>query len=249
MDSLIILLLILITSIIAIFFGNSRRTHLDSKISAYASKNDRNSAQEHGMESHTNGSQEGHRKRRMNSPSSKWNSFLNRYDVFIVESKSTGSDDTAEVIQIVAVDTAGNLRFQGFSMPQGSIPREDSKIHGLTHRLLRKAGAERWPLVQARLIPILNEAQVLIAWNAKIERRLLEQTASRHNLEFGFVGHWCDARQDYKCFRPDLKSYNLVNVMKVEGLQFNARSTDPDANCRAILSIVQSVSQRENKSG
>lgn len=185
------------------------------------------------------------RKARRISPSRNWAPLLNRKDVLIVDTETTGLHKRAEVIEVVAVDTTGKVRFNSFSMPQDPIPMAASNIHGLTRPYLKKARAEPWPHVQMRLAPILEQAQTLIAWNAPFDRRLLEQTAARHDLQFGFTPPWCDALRDYKRFCPGLNSYSLGNVMKAEGLRFNGRAHRAEADCRAVLSVMQIVARRE----
>ena len=185
------------------------------------------------------------RKARKMSPSTNWTSLMNRKDVLIVDTETTGLHKRAEVIEVVAVDTTGNVRFSSFSMPQDPIPIAASNIHGLTHPYLKKARAMPWPRVQVRLAPILEQAQILIAWNAPFDRRMLEQTAARHDLQFGFAPPWRDALRDYKRFCPGLNSYALENVMKAESLQFSGRAHRAEADCRAVLSVMQVVSRRE----
>ena len=130
-------------------------------------------------------------------------------------------------------------------MPQDPIPVAASNIHGLTRPYLKKAGAKPWPHVQIRLAPLLEQAQILIAWNASFDRRMLEQTAARHDLLFDFAPLWRDALRDYKRFRPGLNSYALGNVMKAERLRFSGRAHRAEADCRAVLSVMQLVARRE----
>ena len=185
------------------------------------------------------------KKLRRISPSRNWTSLIDRKDVLIVDTETTGLHKRAEVIEVVAVDTTGKVRFKSFSMPQDSIPRAASEIHGLTRPYLKKAGAEPWPHVQMRLAPIVEKAQILIAWNAPFDRRLLEQTAARHDLQFGFAPPWRDALRDYKRFCPGLSSYGLGNVMKAERLRFSGRAHRAEADCRAVLAVMQVVAHRE----
>ena len=185
------------------------------------------------------------RKARRISPSRNWASLMNRKDVLIVDTETTGLHKRAEVIEVVAVDTTGEVRFTSFSMPQDPIPTAASNIHGLTRPYLKKARAMPWPHVQIRLAPILEQARILIAWNAPFDRRLLEQTAARHELQFGFAPPWRDALRDYKRFCSGLNSYSLGNVMKAEGLRFSGRAHRAEADCRAVLSVMQVVASRE----
>lgn len=179
------------------------------------------------------------------SPSRKWSTLLNKSDVLIVDTETTGLSKSAEIIEIVALDTTGKVRFHALSMPQEAIPVAASNIHGLTRAQLRKLGARPWPRVHIKLAPILANAKTLIAWNASFDRRMLEQTAGRHGLHFGEVLPWQDALKDYRAFRPGLRSYSLGNVIKSERLTFNGQAHRAEADCRAVLSIMRSVVRRE----
>lgn len=178
--------------------------------------------------------------------SRKWSPLLNRRDVLIVDTETTGLSKRAEVIEIVALDTTGTVRFHALSMPQEAIPVGASNIHGLTRAHLRKLQATPWPHAHSKLAPILENANVLVAWNASFDRRLLEQTTARHGLHFGVALPWRDALKDYKAFRPGLGSYSLGNVMRSERLRFDGQAHRAEADCRAVLSIMRSVSKRES---
>ena len=186
------------------------------------------------------------RRRPAISRSRKWSPLLNRRDVIIVDTETTGLSKSAEVIEIVALDTTGKVRFHALSMPQEAIPVSASNIHGLTSAHLRKLRAKPWPDTHTKLAAILENAKVLIAWNASFDRRMLEQTAAQHGLYFGVALPWRDALKDYRAFRPGLRSYSLGNVMQSERLRYNGQSHRAEADCRAVLAIMRSVAQRES---
>ncbi len=53
-----------------------------------------------------------------------WNDLLDREDVLIVDTETTGLDAKAEVIEIAAVDTCGKIRIHALTLPAGPVPRE-----------------------------------------------------------------------------------------------------------------------------
>ena len=73
--------------------------------------------------------------------------LLNRPDVLVVDVETTGFGDRAEVLGVALVDTAGRVRLDTVSMPQGRIPADASNVHGLTRVRLRSMGARPWPEV------------------------------------------------------------------------------------------------------
>ena len=46
-----------------------------------------------------------------------WHTLLNRHDVLIVDTETTGLDERAEVIDVAVIDTTGAVRFDAVSMP------------------------------------------------------------------------------------------------------------------------------------
>ena len=54
--------------------------------------------------------------------------LLNREDVLILDTETTGLNENAEIVAIV--DTTGTTRYSAPIMPKGRIPSAD--IHGLT---------------------------------------------------------------------------------------------------------------------
>ena len=61
-----------------------------------------------------------------------WPALLDRDDVLVVDTETTGLGGTAEVVEVGVVDTTGKVRLHVLSMPQSRMPREASAIHGLT---------------------------------------------------------------------------------------------------------------------
>ena len=68
-------------------------------------------------------------------------------------------------------------------MPNDNIPAEASAVHGLTRRMLERAGAPWWPDVHGRLADVLAGASVVLIYNAEFDTRVLHQTAARHGLK------------------------------------------------------------------
>ena len=67
--------------------------------------------------------------------------LLNRQDVLILDTETTGLGKAAEVVEIAIVDTTGATRLNTVVMPVGRINSEASDIHGLTRKKLRELKA------------------------------------------------------------------------------------------------------------
>ena len=50
--------------------------------------------------------------------------LLDRKDILIIDTETTGIDARAEVVEIAAVDTTGALRFRALSIPVGPISHQ-----------------------------------------------------------------------------------------------------------------------------
>ena len=61
-----------------------------------------------------------------------WNELLNRTDVLILDTETTGLGLEAEIIEIAVIDTAGAVLVDTVSLPQDDVPKAASGIHGLT---------------------------------------------------------------------------------------------------------------------
>ena len=125
-----------------------------------------------------------------------WPALLDRDDVLVVDTETTGLGKTAEVVAVGIVDTTGKVRLHVLSMPQSRMPREASDVHGLTRAVLRKRDAQPWPEVHAAVVEVLTAADVVLAWNAPFDERLLRQTAERHGLAFPDL-QWRCVMRDY----------------------------------------------------
>ena len=125
-----------------------------------------------------------------------WPALLDRDDVLVVDVETTGLGRSAEVVEVGIVDTTGKVRLHVLSMPQSGMSREASDVHGLTRAVLRKRDAQPWPEVHAAVVEVLTSADVVLAWNAPFDERLLRQTAERHGLAFPDL-QWRCVQRDY----------------------------------------------------
>ena len=131
------------------------------------------------------------------TPSDRWSGWLDREDVFILDSETTGLGRGAEVLEVAVLDTIGAVRFEALSIPVGRISGEAAAIHGLTRKRLKAEGARPWPEVHAELVAALDGASAVLAWNAGFDRRLLAQTAEHHGLGLP-AWPWHDLLADWR---------------------------------------------------
>lgn len=111
-----------------------------------------------------------------------WASLLNRQDVLILDTETTGVSNWSEVVDIALIDTCGHAVYDRLVLPQGQIPRTASNVHGLTRKNLEEFGAKHWPDHHASFVAALQQASVLLAYNLSFDLRVIDQTAQRCNV-------------------------------------------------------------------
>lgn len=122
-----------------------------------------------------------------------------RQDVVYLDTETTGIDGRAEIVEIAVVDGAGQTLLDTLVRPDGIIPYEVIRIHGIDDRMV--AGAPRWPEVYPALLDLLRE-RVVIVYNADFDFRLVNQM----NRRCGFPllnGNWECAMKQYAGFATD----------------------------------------------
>ena len=174
---------------------------------------------------------------------SEWRVLLDRPDVLILDTETTGLGNRAEVIEVAVLDTTGAVRFEALTMPEGRIERDATAVHGLTRRALRAAGARRWPEVHNELAAVLRGAAVVLAWNADFDARLLAQTADRHGLTLPGAP-WRDLLADYRAHHgeaPTKGRHSLKRAGGREGAHVDGPAHRAAGDCRRVLAVMRAV--------
>ena len=176
----------------------------------------------------------------MNPTINDWNELLDRADVFIVDTETTGLDEEAELVQLSVLDTRGEPVGSMLFRPQASIAPAAARVHGLTAETLAgaKTFAESYPRIRARM----DAAAVLLAWNAPFDQRLFQQTCKRYGLE---VPAW-----PWRCAMSDLQAQLAVDFRP--RLEYAAQDAGWEApqnhhaltDCRMVLHVMRHYAQR-----
>ena len=186
------------------------------------------------------------RRQRARVKTADWPDLLEREDILILDTETTGLGDDAEVIDIAVINTRGEVLLNTLAMPLGAIDPDAERVHGLTKELLHKAQAPAWPQVHALLSNVLLKAKLVIVYNASFDRRLLNQSCDLHNLRIPGAS-WRCAMQDYADLlrsKGKTRGYGLEKAFQREcpgGAQQDHRAL---SDCQMVLSLMRSVAGR-----
>lgn len=176
-----------------------------------------------------------------------WRQFLDRRDVLIVDTETTGLGDRAEIVEIAVIDTTGAIQFEALTTPQGRIPKEASDVHGLTRAKLKKEGAKPWPELHAQVTGILESARVVLAYNADFDSRMLSQTAGRHGLSApSQPWPWYDLLEDYRTLRPAGR-HKLVSAIRREKVKVQGQSHRALYDCQCVLGVMRAIANLDER--
>ena len=165
--------------------------------------------------------------------------LLDRRDMLVLDTETTGVGRGAEVIEVVAIDTTGALRVSALSMPSGPVSQGSWEVHGMSEASLSAMGARPWPEVHPALVSTMRTAEYVLAWRADFDARVIEQTAALHNLALPPV-RWADVRPAYVEARPSGR-HSLADAMRREGLEWEGRQHRAEADCRTVLAVMRAI--------
>ena len=172
----------------------------------------------------------------------RWKSLLDRRDVLIVDTETTGLDGTAEIIEIAMLDTTGEPHFEALALPAGRVPAAAAAVHGLTREALEAGGARPWPAIHGAVVERLLEARYVLAWNAPFDRRMLQQTAKRHGLPPTRCT-WLDLLPDYRAMRKGRGRNRLEQAAAREEVTAGTAHRAM-GDCRTVLAVMRAVVER-----
>ena len=177
--------------------------------------------------------------------SSNWNGLLDRSDVLILDTETTGLSAQAEIIEVAVIDSTGAVLVHTVSLPQDDVPKAASDVHGLTYKRLKRLGAPPWPAIHEELLSVLKGASLVLGWNVSFDRRMLQQTANRHGLRMTKVS-WRDLLVDYRAMRPKGR-HRLGDAARRERVAGNGTAHRALTDCQTVLAVMRSVVGSQSK--
>ena len=167
--------------------------------------------------------------------------------MLILDTETTGLGRESEVIEVALINTRGEELLHRLALPLGSIPRDASRVHGLTKARLQQLGAVSWQEVHASLAPVLDEAALVLVYNAAFDRRLLQQTCARHELLLPAIA-WRCAMNDYAAWRRQrhgaTSGHGLERAFRRECRQTIDQQHRALSDCHMVLALMRAVAGR-----
>ena len=173
-----------------------------------------------------------------------WDELLERDDVLILDTETTGRGGRAEIIEIALIDTTGRELFQALCKPENPIPITAMRIHKITDRMV--ADAKTWPGIHKAVRKLFKQADCVLAWNADFDQKMLRQTAGRYGLQWKNKHMLHDLLQDYRQLRSDRLGYSLQEACGHEDVPYDkskAHRALPD--CHSVLDVMRAYVKNE----
>ncbi|MGD0003036.1 MAG: 3'-5' exonuclease [Anaerolineaceae bacterium] len=131
-----------------------------------------------------------------------------------LDTETTGLDPKDEIVEISIVDEDGSVLLEKFVRPSMPIPREATRIHGITDENVKSAMP--WPILWREVRPILA-GRLIVIYNAEFDLRMMRQSMTKYrqpwNEKFDafdlmkvyaeFRSEWDVKRQSYHYFSLD----------------------------------------------
>ena len=179
-----------------------------------------------------------------------WSALLDRADVLIVDTETTGLGPRDEVLSLAVIDTRGSERYRAAILPAARITSGAAAVHGLTRALLLAGGAEPWPAHHGGVSRLLAAADRLLAYNARFDRRLLAQTCEHHGLALPEID-WRCLMLDYARHRGEPSTrpgsahrwHRLGAAARHEGAPPRGGRHDALGDARTSLELMRAVAR------
>tara|TARA_B100001179_G_scaffold211517_1_gene178833 strand:- start:262 stop:834 length:573 start_codon:yes stop_codon:yes gene_type:complete len=142
--------------------------------------------------------------------SKEWDKLIKSENWLILDTETTGTDKTSQIIEIGIIDPYGHVLMNQRIRPIGisRMPAQAKKVHGIGIPDLKDSPYFA-DIVQEFMAIISNKT--ILCYNADFDYRLLMQTAEANDMRIGlnnfscvmkryaeYVGEWDDYRKSYK---------------------------------------------------
>jgi DNA polymerase-3 subunit epsilon len=172
-----------------------------------------------------------------------WAEWVQQHpEAVFFDTETTGLDTWAEVVDVAVVDRNGATLFETLVRPDGPIPPDATRIHGIVDGMV--SDAPRWPDVYPQLCAILDNRPVVV-YNADFDFRVVNQMNLRCNL-VPRLDRWHCAMLHYAAFTAEwnpkygnYRYWKLDAALQNFGLPAAAHRARSDADaCRRVVAAM-----------
>ena len=170
----------------------------------------------------------------------------------ILDTETTGLNNTAEIIEISLIDANGNVLLNTLVKPKRKM-RSDNKavsIHGITNEMLKNA--PKWEDIHNTFCNLISGKRVVI-YNAKYDVRLLEQTANKYGLTIPelnpecammIYGAWEGTKNVYD---SGYKWHKLEDAARKLGVNVQGKQHRALTDCLMTLGVLKKLREFQPK--
>lgn len=100
--------------------------------------------------------------------------FLSTVGAVILDTETTGLDETAQIVEIAIIDNTGHTLVNTLVKPRCAIPESVAALHGITDSEVENS--PRWDELDDWIFDILAHAPTVGIYNANYDLRLIKQS-------------------------------------------------------------------------
>jgi len=157
----------------------------------------------------------------------------------ILDTETTGLGDSDQIVQVAAIDGAGNVLLDNVLIkPTIPISEGASRIHGITDESVKDA--KTFPDVWKEIDAVIY-GKLLIIYNAGFDIRLMQQSARAHGAFLEFPCDWNDAMDQYAQWYGEWSDYH--GSFRWQRLPNGDHTALGD--CRAVLELIKKMAGEE----
>ena len=158
-------------------------------------------------------------------PEPRWVHLLDRDDVLVIDTATTGLHADAEVTDVAVIDTRGRVLLCD----------------------LRHEGATSYRDIHGRLMRVLERASVVCVYHSGYDLQMIKQSAERHGLDATIRADVVCIMEEYaEHYTSDGRWWRLGEAAAIEGVSVGGARHHPLTDARLTLGLMRVVVDREH---